>query len=173
MTGLRGRIILGAMSPEAQKLVSALPARIWQRIDLDGNGCWKWHGALDRDGYGISTPFGGHASRGVHRLVFAAVVGPIPTGHDVDHICWVRDCVNPSHLRTLPALENRGLQRRILIRHDQKIAAHKYRNSACRRGHSMSGPNLRITVDGYARCRACQARNSRDSKKRTRNAAKE
>lgn len=158
------------MSPEAQKLISALPARIWQRIDLDADGCWKWRGRLDRDGYGETSITGPAGSKNVraHRVVFAAVIGPIPADHDIDHICWVRDCVNPAHLRALPALENRGLQRRFLVSRNQKRIRSRFRNVVCHAGHSMCGPNLYIRPSGQAVCRACRARYRRDYQVRIR-----
>ena len=37
-----------------------------------------------------------------HRFIFRAHKGSIPEGHEVDHICKVRLCCNPEHLRALP-----------------------------------------------------------------------
>lgn len=41
-----------------------------------------------------------------HRFMFKAVKGPIPKGHEVDHICGFRSCVNPAHLRVLSKKEH-------------------------------------------------------------------
>lgn len=38
----------------------------------------------------------------LHRFVWESVSGPIPEGHEVDHMCRVRACCNPAHLQCLP-----------------------------------------------------------------------
>lgn len=48
--------------------------------------------------------FPGVGSKGmvyVHRYVYQMVRGPIPEGHQIDHICRQGDCVNPYHLQAL------------------------------------------------------------------------
>lgn len=41
-----------------------------------------------------------------HRASYEAFVGPIPEGMTIDHVCNVRDCVNPDHLRIATQQEN-------------------------------------------------------------------
>lgn len=59
-------------------------------------------------GMGATSPW-------AHRIVASAVYGPIPEGHDVDHLCFTRNCVNPFHLRFLPASENRAHRRPVEV----------------------------------------------------------
>lgn len=59
-------------------------------------------------GYGQIQAGGRAAKRGylAHRLAYEVAFGPIPAGMQVDHICHVRLCVNPSHLRLATHSEN-------------------------------------------------------------------
>jgi hypothetical protein len=78
--------------------------RFWANVSPEPNtGCWLWMASVDRDGYGrfrIGT------EDIAHRAARALLVGPIPDGLVVDHLCRVRSCVNPAHLRVCTPLEN-------------------------------------------------------------------
>lgn len=82
----------------------ALPERIAQKIEPEPmSGCWLWSGRTDRDGYGRVK----YRSKtwGIHRLTYELLVGPIekPT---IDHLCRMRCCCNPAHLRPATVREN-------------------------------------------------------------------
>ncbi len=70
-------------------------------------GCWLWTGATQPNGYGRFRE-GGVGSKVLfaHRFSYEMLVGPIPPGHAVDHLCRNPSCVNPRHLRPLPHDEN-------------------------------------------------------------------
>src|SRR5215831_2145284 len=70
----------------------------------DENGCLLFTGALDKDGY-PRISLEGETGLG-SQVVFKLYYGAIPAGHEVDHICYVRCCVEPSHLRLLTHREN-------------------------------------------------------------------
>jgi hypothetical protein len=45
-------------------------------------------------------------SRAAHRVSYETFVGPIPQGLQIDHLCRVRNCVNPQHLEPVTGVEN-------------------------------------------------------------------
>lgn len=108
---------------------------------VDENGCWIWQLKPNPDGYGrISV---GEARLFAHRWSYAKHVGPIPDGLTVDHLCFVRLCVNPAHLRLLTPDANRRRQRSAFATH-------------CVRGHEFTAENTYRLPDQTRRiCRAC------------------
>lgn len=80
------------------------------RYKVDSNGCWIYQGSKNKDGYGVMyTQQNGKKSERAHRVAWEFWnEKKIPEGMTVDHICFVRDCINPEHLRLLPPNENRG-----------------------------------------------------------------
>ena len=76
------------------------------RIEPEPNtGCWLWMSAVTPRGYGVATIGTAHTGR-AHRLVWTRLRGPIPCGMVLDHICRVRLCVNPDHLRVVTPAQN-------------------------------------------------------------------
>jgi hypothetical protein len=76
--------------------------RFWSRVNMGGDGCWRWTGAVDTRGYG-SVRIGGKLHR-AHRVAYVLSFGAIPegTGHHgtvIMHTCDDRLCCNPAHLR--------------------------------------------------------------------------
>ena len=67
-------------------------------------GCWLWTGNIMHRGYAIMWA-NGKTTR-VSRWSFRKFKGDIPDGMHVDHICEVKDCVNPDHLQLLTPAEN-------------------------------------------------------------------
>lgn len=80
--------------------------QFWEKVNKT-DSCWLWTGGVGR-GYGI---FYRGADRGgsftvAHRYAYEALVGPIPAGLTLDHLCRVRGCVNPAHLEPVTQAEN-------------------------------------------------------------------
>lgn len=126
--------------------------RVAARYTIDEGGCFLWTGHTSRFGYAQTTVEG----RAVvaHRAVFEAVVGPVPEGLVLDHLCRVRNCINPDHLEPVTVAENNRRGTGWSGRHAQK--------THCPKGHPYDEDN---TYLGGARamrqCRACHREHQR------------
>lgn len=69
---------------------------------VDG-GCWLWMGAMSGTGYGAIRVEG--RVEYVHRVMARHHHGDID-GMAIDHLCRVRNCVNPDHLAVVTLREN-------------------------------------------------------------------
>jgi hypothetical protein len=76
------------------------------------SGCWNWTGALDRDNYARFRGENGTVQG--HRWIYQILVGPIPDGLELDHLCYNPRCVAPYHLEpvTPPVNKRRRTSRR-------------------------------------------------------------
>lgn len=88
---------------------SVIGACVTQHSDT---GCWTWDRARNKYGYGVLTYKG--SAWYAHRVSYTIAVGEIPEDMTVDHICWVRSCVRPSHLQLLTLPENTRRQQQHL-----------------------------------------------------------
>lgn len=112
----------------------------WSRVDTSNDGCWLWKQSVGSHGYGQT--WDGISVRLAHRVAWELSNGPIPKGMTVDHICRVRRCCNPLHLRLLSNEEN-GAD------NGNKRKTH------CPQGHPYAGENLYVAPKGDRRCRIC------------------
>jgi uracil-DNA glycosylase family 4 len=78
-------------------------SRFLANIDQSGD-CWLWSGTLDKDGYGTISVRGRNVR--AHRFAYELFVRPIPVALTIDHLCMVRNCVNPAHLEAVTRREN-------------------------------------------------------------------
>jgi hypothetical protein len=78
------------------------PPKPERRYDVEDRGyytkCWIWHGRRS-DGYGKVMADGKHMM--AHVLMWEHENGPVPAGLELDHLCRVRQCANPSHLEAV------------------------------------------------------------------------
>src|SRR5437667_2172999 len=114
------------------------------------SGCWIWVGARHTEGYGTSwSPMrdGRRHQRYVHRLVYELLVGPIPEGMTIDHLCRVRACVNPAHMEAVPLGVN--------VMRGESLGAQAARRTECAAGHPYPADVHRRR--GARECRACRA----------------
>ena len=65
------------------------------------SGCWIWQMATDSNGYGVMQDDDGRLIR-AHVKFYLLQHGSMPEGTEIDHLCRVRCCVNPSHLEAVP-----------------------------------------------------------------------
>lgn len=79
-------------------------------VEVDDRGCWLWTGRLNRGGYGLHYTSDHEVL--AHRLAYTYMVRPIPFRYAIDHMCRVRNCVNPEHLDAVTIAENNRRMRR-------------------------------------------------------------
>lgn len=108
-------------------------------------GCWLWLKYVNEGGYGQSYLNGRLVY--AHRMAWEIYRGPIPVGMQIDHVCRVRSCVNPEHLRVVT-------QRTNLVENSTGLAARNIAKTHCLRGHPLSGENLLARRVGRG-CRTC------------------
>jgi hypothetical protein len=124
-----------------------LPAKVWDRVHpCPMTGCWLWAAGLSDAGYGTLRRDGKNTL--AHRLSFESLVGDIPDGLCIDHLCRVRCCINPAHMEPVTMRENvlRGIS----------MVAVNARKTHCHAGHPFEGENLIVTPNGRRCCRECQ-----------------
>jgi hypothetical protein len=85
------------------------------------------------------------------------LVGPIPEGKQLDHLCRNRACINPEHLEPVTAKEN--------ILRGESFSAKNARKTHCIHGHELSGDNLRILKHGRV-CLECRRTKDRIASKK-------
>lgn len=77
--------------------------RFWAQVDKTQT-CWLWTGSGTPTGYGQIGVNG--RKQYVHRYAYELLVGPIPEGLTIDHLCRNPPCVNPSHMEPVTQAEN-------------------------------------------------------------------
>jgi len=96
--------------------------RFWLRVEGDDAlGCWSWNGEHGPTGYSVFSIAKGRAAR-AHRFSYEALIGPIPEGLSLDHLCRDRGCVNPYHLEPVTHLVN--VRRGASCRATDEVCAH-------------------------------------------------
>lgn len=131
------------MSVATTFAVTDLPARMQSKITRLPDGCWYWTGAINSRGYGQWGVDG--VSRSTHRVAWELLVGPIPDGMTIDHLCQIKRCCNPAHLEVVTRAEN-------IWRYARNI-------THCPQGHELSGTNVIVKTAKsgrtYRNCREC------------------
>lgn len=102
------------------QVIEEPPADLPVRIE---DGCWTWTAQLTPDGYGRRSK----NPKSAHRYVYERLVGPIPEGLQIDHLCRNRACVNPAHMEPVTNWENtlRG----------ENFIAKQVKGNTCPKGH--------------------------------------
>ena len=86
-----------------------------------------------------------------HRVAYFLHIGDIPDNMVIDHICTVRNCVNPSHLRLLTPREN--------TLDGRGVGAINARKTHCIKGHPLNVNWGKRKKQRY--CSICQAEKTR------------
>lgn len=130
-----------------------LPARVWDKIRVTDT-CWLWSAHVSERhagegiGYGMVWDSEAHTMTIAHRYVYKRLVGDIPRGFVLDHLCDVTECVRPSHLR--PTTQKTNIAR------GASPGAVVGRTNHCMRGHELDNDNTLLS-GGRRFCRRCRA----------------
>lgn len=133
--------------------MSELPERILDKIAFEPiTGCWLWTAIKGHTGYaqvGIGKRTGARA----HKVIYEMLIGPVPKGLELDHLCRTRACVNPYHLEPVTHQQN---MRRGFFGSKQ----------TCPQGHAYNEQNTRILIDKTnlprRDCRVCKNQRERE-----------
>lgn len=118
-------------------------------VDPKLGPCHLWQGSINTKGYGQFSPDGGRHGRKevAHKFIFKLLKGQVPHGHDLDHLCRVRRCVNENHLEPVTHRVN-------------VFRGERPQSRTCSRGHLLPPPVL-----GVKRvCRVCRISDRRRQK---------
>lgn len=121
--------------------------RFWAKVAV-GDECWTWTASGNGQGYGKFYASGKPVY--AHRYAYELLVGRIPEGLSLDHLCRNPGCVNPDHLEPVTHAEN------------LKRGDHFTRNAArlkthCKHGHEFTAENTYIIPStGSRHCRTCR-----------------
>ncbi|MEV5086852.1 HNH endonuclease signature motif containing protein [Streptomyces griseoincarnatus] len=118
------------------------PCHLWtggarSKRPHDAGQFGEYYGAFHADGRTVRA----------HVYAYEQAHGPIPHGHEVDHKCRRRNCVNPDHLAAVDHRTN-------TLRSTGPTAANA-RKTHCHNGHPFDAANTHRRPDGARRCRTC------------------
>lgn len=119
-----------------------------KRVRNPETGCWDWIGGIGSHGYGAL--WDGRQMTVAHRVMYELVVGPIPDGLDIDHLCRNRACVNPAHMEPVTRGENLRRGGGFAGRGYEHHGQHAPDCSGCKGWHHARGERCR-----FYRCRVC------------------
>lgn len=128
----------------------SVPDRFWEKVNMVGpvpehrpdlGPCWIWTGAHAKRGYGLFWHSG--RMRWAYRWLYLTVVGVVPEGLELDHVCRTPACVRPDHLEPVTHAEN-------MRRGSTATKTH------CAQGHEFTESNTYRAPSGRRRdCRTC------------------
>lgn len=124
-------------------------ARFWSKVPGTMPGeCWPWQGTIN-NGYGHFNIQRDRSKFTVkaHRIAYELVVGPIPEGLTIDHLCRNKVCMNPAHMEP--------------VTHGENARRRNAAQTHCIHGHAYTPENTYINPKGARVCRTCKNANTR------------
>ena len=132
-------------------------------IDAPSTPCWIWPGSRTKLGYGRTFVNG--QFRYVHRVLYEIMVGPVPDGFELDHLCINPKCFRTDHLEVVTHqvnMERAAFRRNGGVPVSQRKPRHGQR-AFCIRGHHLDRDNRYVDTRGYQRCRRCAVDQKREA----------
>ena len=142
------------MSEVYESLLGQREKDFWSKVKKT-KSCWNWKKSL-RNGYSVFHIPGLNSGYG-HIFSYILLVGKIPDGLVIDHLCRNRGCVNPKHMELVTLGENslRGLS----------LPAINLKKKVCVNGHEFSKENTLLMKDyrgNFRRCKECNRTRARN-----------
>ncbi len=135
-------------NPIPNIIISDDVKRFWSKVNKTSS-CWLWTGLLRPDGYARFSVRG----TPVYAHRFSAELNGLQLSPMLvlDHLCRVRNCVNPKHLEQTTQKEN--------VRRGD---AGRYNSdkTRCRNGHDFT-PDNTYSINNHRACRTCLRANQR------------
>jgi hypothetical protein len=119
--------------------------------------CRPWTGASigkSRRGFTSKGPKGAQKRTFIYRSEYERVVGPIPDGYVIDHLCQNPNCWEPTHLEAVTRGEN--------TRRWFALQTH------CKNGHEFTPENTYLYRGIHRMCRTCHRAHSARTKAKAR-----
>ncbi len=105
--------------------------RLLEKVLKTESGCWVWTGSVRKD-YGqirARKIDGTWSVRQAHVVAYEELVGPVPEGLELDHLCRNTLCINPDHLE--PVTHKVNIERGLVARGVVAFAPTRPASSSC------------------------------------------
>ena len=132
--------------------------RFWEKVCITET-CWLWIGAKNRRGYG-AFHLGTNLNKEAHRFAYETLIGDVPIGKELDHLCRNPSCIKTEHLEPVVHFTN--------VQRGDSPPSHNIKKSHCPRGHPYDLTNTFWTRRGGRMCKECNRQHSRDNYHKTR-----
>jgi HNH endonuclease len=131
--------------------------RFWSKVEASGV-CLEWTAGRNQDGYGNFQLSDTGAPVAAHVWAYEHLIGPVPIGMELDHLCRNRGCVDPSHTQPVP--------HRINVLRGIGLAAQNACKTHCIRKHEFTPENTYQERNGEQFRRVCRTcRRARDARR--------